>query len=156
MKTTLPTVTITTDGGCQNGTTKLGAWAAILRFGDHVKTISGVQANTTNNRMELTAIIEALRNLKKPCRVLLRTDAKYCVYAVQAFYTCAGKVRWMREGKANRDLVAELWEAMRVHQIKCKWIKGHAGDPDNNTCDRLATERMQQAKQRASPLSPVT
>lgn len=140
----MPAVTITTDGGCMNGTTKLGAWAAILRFGSHVRTLSGMEPETTNNRMELTAIIEALRCLKKPCVVTLRTDSKYCIYAVAAAFTEKGRLRWMREGKPNRDLVAVLWGEMRVHRVRCKWVKGHAGDADNEACDRLAAGLMSQ------------
>jgi len=144
---TKPTkVTITTDGGCQNYGSKIGAWAAILRFGEHVKTVSGVESGTTNNRMELTAIIQALRALNRPCSVTLRTDSKYCIFAIRAKFTPKSRARWSREKTPNRDLAAGLWLAMEGHKINCVWVKGHTGDPDNETADKLCSATIKQTR----------
>lgn len=135
-------VTITTDGGCLIVEPKIGAWAAILRFNQHVRTISGVEVGTTNNRMELTAITESLRALTRPCSVILRTDSKYCIHAIAARFTGKGRSRWSRSTTPNRELVHRLWSAMQDHKIECVWVPGHSGDPDNETADKICTETM--------------
>lgn len=138
----LTNVTITTDGGCENHGSKIGAWAGILRFNQNVRTVSGVEAGTTNNRMEMTAVIQSLMCLRWPCAVTIRTDSKYCIYAISAFHPSKARNRWSRPTTPNRDLVDQLWSAMEGHKVKCVWVKGHAGDPDNETVDQLCTDKM--------------
>lgn len=126
-------VTITTDGGCWPNPGP-GAWAAILRCGDHVKTIAGAASNTTNNRMEMTAIIESLRALTRPCSVTLRTDSMICVYALRDVKR--------KKKRANPDLVAQMWAEFDRHAVTVVWIKGHAGDPDNEHVDAVCAQKM--------------
>jgi ribonuclease HI len=137
-----PAVTLITDGAC-SGNPGPGGWGAILRAGTHEKELSGGDPATTNNRMELIAVIEGLRALKKSCRVVVRTDSQY----VQR-----GMTEWIGRWKANgwrkkpgsADLVAnaDLWAALDAeaarHAVRWEWVRGHAGDPDNERADALA------------------
>lgn len=123
-------VTITTDGGCVPNPGK-GGWAAILRYGERTKEISGGEENTTNNRMEMIAVIEALQCLKEPCRVTLRTDSMILVNLLNRTGKAAAK-------RANQDLVKRIVDLMNVHEITAQWVQGHNGDPDNERCDQLA------------------
>lgn len=141
MNAKLPQVTITTDGGCDPNP-GAGAWAAILRFGNVSKTLSGADPATTNNRMELTAIAESLEALKSPCKVKLRTDSQQSIFAVCAGYFAEDtkkRRKWEAKGK-NMDLVRRIWAQCARHEINPVWIKAHAGDHDNEACDRLCTE----------------
>jgi ribonuclease HI len=136
----LKRVSIHTDGACQHNPGP-GGWAAILRYGEHVKELKGAEAATTNNRMELLAAISALRALKRPCTVELVTDSKYLR---------DGVTRWMMRWKANgwktverasvknRDLWEQLDAQCARHQVAWRWVKGHGGHPDNERCDELA------------------
>lgn len=126
-------VTLTTDGGCWPNPGP-GAWAAILRYGQHVKTLCGAEPATTNNRMELTAIIEGLRAINEPCRVTVRTDSMVCIYAMRAASCDKGR----KKKRKNPDLVKLLWREMDRHRIEPVWVKGHNGDEDNEWCDRKA------------------
>jgi ribonuclease HI len=147
MSQQLPRVTITTDGGCEPNP-GAGAWAAILRHGNTIKTLSGVNAATTNNRMELTAIAEALEALKKPCRVKLRTDSQIAVHAICVglmLPTCKRRQKWERRGK-NMDLVRRIWAQLLVHWVTPIWVKGHAGDHDNEACDKICSQAMRGAR----------
>lgn len=132
-----PKVTITTDGGCDPNP-GLGAWAAILRYGNACKSIVGSESQTTNNRMEMTAIIEAFSALAKPCMVTLRTDSQYCIWAIEAAKVEKKRNKWLRKG-ANLDLVQRLWASLEAHEVSTIWIKGHSGDPDNESVDTLCT-----------------
>lgn len=147
MKAEKKRVTITTDGGC-NPNPGQGAWAAILRYGNACKTISGASAErTTNNRMELTAIAEALEALREPCVVTLRTDSQQAIFAVCAGYLAPGSRRrqkWERSGK-NMDLVRRIWAQLDRHVVHPKWVKGHAGDHDNEKCDAECSRRIREA-----------
>lgn len=135
-----PEVTIYTDGACDPNPGP-GGWAAVLRFGEHEKVLTGSEPSTTNNRMELQAVIGALAALKQPCRVHLHTDSEYVQKGVTQWLA-----RWKRNGwqtakrtpVLNQDLWQQLDEAQQRHQIDWRWLKGHAGDPLNERVDRLA------------------
>lgn len=132
----MKTVTITTDGACVPNPGK-GAWAAILRCGQAVKEIAGFEMMTTNNRMEMVAVAEALDALKSPCNVLVRSDSMIVVNLLNG----RGKKPSKR---ANQDLVQRVIKAMQPHAIQAVWVKGHAGDPDNERCDQLAAQLVVQ------------
>lgn len=136
------TVTIYTDGACDPNP-GIGGWAAILIKGEHKKILTGGQRDTTNNRMELTAAIEALRALTKPCRVTIYTDSEYVRNAiVLGWLNNWIKKGWRNSGGPvkNRDLWEQLLEQINRHQIDWHWVRGHDSDPLNNECDRLAVE----------------
>ena len=142
-------VTIYTDGACQ-GNPGPGGWGAILRYRSHEKEISGGCANTTNNRMELTGVIEALKLLKEPCAVTLYSDSQYVCNALTKGWAKKWKQNgWMRN-KKEPALNPELWEELLrladIHQLTVQWVKGHAGHPENERCDRLAVAAAEQAK----------
>jgi ribonuclease HI len=135
-------VEIATDGACK-GNPGPGGWGALLRFGTNEKELSGGDAHTTNNRMELTAVIEALRILTRPCRITLSTDSKYVMDGLTRWIH-----GWQKNGWKTADKKpvknAELWQALfaetQKHQIEWKWVKGHAGNADNERVDRLASD----------------
>jgi len=122
-----------------------GGWAALLRYGDHEKLISGAEPNTTNNRMELTAAVMALRQLKKPCRVELYTDSQYLKKA----FTDGWLEKWQKNGwktaakkpVKNKDLWQTLLEETARHQVDWRWQKGHAGHRENELVDKEAQRR---------------
>ncbi len=142
MTAELPHVEIATDGACKGNPGK-GGWGALIRFGGHEKELSGGEAHTTNNRMELMAAIEGLNALTKPCRVTLSTDSRYVMDGLTKWIK-----GWQRNGwkTASRQPVknAELWQALLAaaapHRIEWKWVKGHAGHPDNERADKLASD----------------
>lgn len=139
---TRPKVTIATDGACK-GNPGAGGWGALLRFGAHEKRLSGGEANSTNNRMELKAAIEALNALSKPCDVTLSTDSVYVRDGITKWIFGWQKNGWKTAAKkpvANADLWQELLAAVKPHTIQWKWVKGHAGDPDNEIADTLASD----------------
>ncbi|PDO11399.1 MAG: ribonuclease HI [Candidatus Reconcilbacillus cellulovorans] len=138
-------VRIYTDGAC-SGNPGPGGWAAVLFYGDRRKEISGAEPSTTNNRMELTAAIEALRRLKEPCSVRLFTDSAYLVNAFREKWV----EKWVQNGWLNsrgepvdnRDLWEELVRLLSVHRVEFVKVKGHEDDEWNNACDRLAREAI--------------
>lgn len=140
------TVTIYTDGAC-SGNPGPGGWGAILCYGGAKKEMSGSEKQTTNNRMELTGVISALRALKEPCIVELYSDSKYVIDALSKGWA----VSWRRNGwkKAdkkpalNSDLWAALLELCDTHEVRCHWVKGHAENEFNNRCDELAVAASQ-------------
>ena len=139
-------VEIFTDGACK-GNPGPGGWGAILRYKDVEKEISGGEADTTNNRMELTAVISALELLKEPCEVELYTDSQYVANAVNLGWAKKWKANgWMRNIK-EKALNPELWEKLlnllKKHSVKFNWVKGHAGHPENERCDRLAVAQAE-------------
>jgi ribonuclease HI len=140
-------VIIYTDGACE-GNPGPGGWAAILRFGDQKKEISGYEAQTTNNRMELTAALQALQALKRPCKVEFYTDSEYLRKGVTEWMAGWRRRNWRRKGGelANVDLWKALDVAIRPHQITWHWVRGHAGNPINEKVDRLAKQAIQKAK----------
>src|SRR5512138_2556463 len=137
-------VIIYTDGACDPNPGP-GGWAAVLRFGVHEKVLTGSEPRTTNNRMELQAVIAALTELKKPCHVLLHTDSTYVQKGVTEYLDRWKAKGWQTADKkavANQDLWQALDEAMQRHQIEWVWVKGHAGDPLNERVDRLAVRMI--------------
>ncbi len=134
-------VEIFTDGAC-SGNPGPGGYGAILRVGEHVKEISGGEANTTNNRMELMGVISALSALKYPCNVVLTTDSKYVVDSVTKGWAKKWRSNnWIKSDKKpalNADLWEKLLDLLEVHNVQFVWVKGHAGHPENERCDRLA------------------
>ena len=140
-------VEIFTDGAC-SGNPGPGGWGAILRYNGREKELSGGEKNTTNNRMELTAVIKALGSLKEPCRVTLTTDSKYVSDAVnQGWVLSWQKNGWRKADKKpalNTDLWQILLDLLEIHDVKIVWVKGHAGHPENERCDALAVEYYKQ------------
>lgn len=142
---TRPKVEIFSDGAC-SGNPGPGGWGTILRFRTkdavHEKELSGGEAHTTNNRMELSAVIAGLRALKMPCDVTLTTDSKYVVDSIQKGWVYSWKKKgWMKSDKKpalNVDLWEELLPLLAMHQVSFVWVKGHAGHPENERCDHLA------------------
>lgn len=140
----LKKVDIFTDGAC-SGNPGPGGWGAILRYGNHELELSGGEKSTTNNRMELTAVIEALKRLKEKCSVTIYTDSKYVADAfLQGWIWNWAKNGWKKSDK-KPVLNPELWQTLlteiRKHDYKIVWVKGHAGHPENERCDKLATAK---------------
>jgi ribonuclease HI len=136
-------IEIWTDGAC-SGNPGPGGWAALLRFGKAEKLISGGEESTTNNRMELTAVIRALEALKEPCEVTLRSDSKYVVDAMTQGWAEGWRARgWMRrksEPAKNPELWERLLELCEIHRVRWVWVKGHSENENNRRCDALAVE----------------
>ena len=130
-------VTIYTDGAC-SGNPGPGGWGAVLLYGTHRKEISGGEAATTNNRMELTAVIAALSLLKEPCIVELYSDSKYVIDALEKGWARGWKKRGWVKSALNPDLWQQLLELVDRHQLHYHWVKGHAENPENNRCDQMA------------------
>jgi ribonuclease HI len=136
----LPRVEIATDGACK-GNPGPGGWGAVLRSNGRERELMGSEALTTNNRMELTAAIEALRALKKPCDVVLSTDSVYVRDGITKWVRGWMASGWRTAAKKpvkNADLWQALVDATRPHRIQWMWVKGHAGHPDNERADALA------------------
>ena len=138
--TNLPHVSIYTDGACI-GNPGPGGWGALLMFGRHEKDLSGAEPDTTNNRMELTAAVEALKALTRPCRVDFYTDSIYLKRGITEWMAGWKSRGWKTAGKKavkNQDLWRALDEAIKPHQIEWHWVRGHAGHRENERVDRLA------------------
>ncbi|HZF43556.1 MAG TPA: ribonuclease HI [Sphingomonadaceae bacterium] len=138
----LPKVEIATDGACK-GNPGPGGWGALIRMGAHEKELSGGEPVTTNNRMELLAAIRSLEALTRPCRVQLSTDSVYVRDGITKWIHGWQKNGWKtaaRKPVKNDELWRELLAATKPHIIEWKWVKGHAGDPDNERVDRLASD----------------
>ena len=137
-------VTVFTDGAC-SGNPGPGGWGAILRYKGHEKELSGGEAGTTNNRMELTALIRALEQLKEPCLVHVYSDSQYVINGLQKGWAKGWRARgWKKADKSpalNPDLWERLLELAAIHQLEYHWVKGHAGHPENERCDQLAVEQ---------------
>ncbi len=142
-----PLVTIYTDGACK-GNPGPGGWGVWLRSGEHSKEMWGGERNTTNNRMEMTAVIEALASLKRSCEIVLYTDSEYVKNGITTWIH-----NWKRRGWKTADNKpvknAELWQRMdalaALHRIDWRWVKGHAGDPGNERADALANRGVEEA-----------
>lgn len=143
--TELPHVTIYSDGAC-DGNPGPGGWAALLRFGQHEKVLTGSDPATTNNRMELTAAIQALATLKEPCQVDFYTDSEYLRRGITEWLPLWRERNWRRKGGklANVDLWQALDAAVQPHSITWHWVRGHAGDRYNQRVDRLAKNAIPQ------------
>ena len=142
MSETLPTVAIATDGACK-GNPGPGGWGALLRFGEVEKELSGGENPSTNNRMEMMAAIMALESLKRPCRVILTTDSVYVRDGITKWIHGWKRNGWRTAAKkpvANAELWQRLEAACARHSIDWRWVKGHAGDADNERADRLASD----------------
>lgn len=141
-------VTIYTDGAC-SGNPGPGGWGALLRFGNHEKELNGGEFETTNNKMELTAAIEALNALKEPCVVHLHTDSQYVKGGITGWIEGWKKNGWKTSNKKpvkNEELWRALEAARDRHDVSWHWVKGHAGHPDNERADELARQGMEPYK----------
>ena len=140
--TELTKVEIATDGACK-GNPGPGGWGALIRSGTSERELSGGEKLTTNNRMELSAAIEGLNALKRPCQVTLSTDSRYVMDGLTKWIKGWQKNGWKTAAKQpvkNADLWQALLDAAKPHQIKWVWVKGHAGHPDNERADKLASD----------------
>ncbi len=144
----MSTVDIWTDGACK-GNPGVGGWGAWLHAGEHRKELFGGEADTTNNRMELTAVIEGLRALTKPCTVTLHVDSTYVMNGITKWVSGWKRNGWRTSAKApvkNADLWQALDDEAARHQITWKWVKGHSGDPGNERADELANRGVEQVR----------
>ena len=145
----MKTVTLYTDGAC-SGNPGPGGWGAILEYMGHEKEMSGGEENTTNNRMELTAVIKGLSALKEPCIVELYSDSKYVIDGLEKGWA----VSWRKNGWKKADkkpaLNPDLWEILlnltEKHNLRYHWVKGHAENPKNNRCDEMAVAEWKKLK----------
>ena len=146
---TMKTVTIYTDGAC-SGNPGPGGWGAILMYGTYKREISGGEANTTNNRMELTAVIQALSILKEPCNIELWSDSKYVIDGLSKGWAKSWKARgWVKSDKKpalNPDLWDQLLKLTEIHSVNYHWVKGHMENEYNNRCDELAVMESRKYK----------
>ena len=142
-------VEIYTDGAC-SGNPGMGGWGAILVYNGREKEICGSEAQTTNNRMELTAVIEALKALKEPCSVTLTTDSKYVCDAINQEWVYNWKRNGWRKADKKPALNVDLWEELLAllekHSVKFVWVKGHNGNAYNERCDKLAVNEYLKLK----------
>ena len=138
----MKTVEIYTDGACK-GNPGPGGWGALLRMGGHEKELSGAEADTTNNRMELTAAIRGLEALREPCEVALYTDSTYVIDGITKWIHGWKKKGW-KTASRKPVLNAELWRDLDLlrsrHDVSWHWVKGHAGHPENERVDQLASD----------------
>lgn len=136
-------VEIFTDGAC-SGNPGPGGWGVILRYKDNEKELSGGAAETTNNRMELTAVIEALKALRRECAVIIYTDSRYVMDGVQEWLPNWKRNNWRTSNKKspvkNVDLWQQLDDLLTQHKISWRWVKGHNGHPENERVDKLARD----------------
>ena len=139
-------VELFTDGAC-SGNPGPGGWAAILRYRGIEKELSGGAADTTNNRMELTAAIEGLSALKESCEVILCTDSKYVSDGIQKGWAASWKKNGWRKADKKPALNADLWDKLLTlcsfHNVRWLWVNGHTGHPENERCDKLAVAQSQ-------------
>lgn len=140
MKKILTKVIIYTDGAC-SGNPGPGGWGALLQFGEHKKELSGGEAETTNNRMELSAAIKALESLNRPCQIEFFTDSEYLRKGITEWISNWKRRGWKTAAKKpvkNQDLWRKLDTAIQAHQINWHWVRGHAGQRENERVDKLA------------------
>ena len=141
-------VEIFTDGACK-GNPGPGGWGAILRYGTTEKEIYGASKNTTNNIMELTAVIESLKNLNKPCELIITTDSKYVKNGITEWIHNWKKNGWRTAAKKevkNKELWIELDSLIQIHSVSWDWVKGHSGHPENERADLLANIAIEKLK----------
>jgi ribonuclease HI len=142
------TVVVYTDGACK-GNPGPGGWGAFLTWGGHQKELFGGEAMTTNNRMELTAVIEALASLKRGCRVAIYTDSEYVRNGITTWIE-GWKARGWRTADRKPVKNIELWQRLEAleaqHQVRWHWVRGHTGDPGNERADRLANQGVESVR----------
>ena len=142
-------IEIFTDGACSRNPGP-GGWGAVLRYNGVTKELSGGEKQTTNNKMELTAVIEALSALKEPCEVTLTTDSKYVCDSILKGWVYSWQQNNWRKADKKPALNVELWqkllELLEIHKVEFVWVKGHAGHPENERCDKLAVMQTQKFK----------
>jgi ribonuclease HI len=142
-------VNLYTDGACSHNPGP-GGWGAILEYGGREKELSGGEKNTTNNRMELMAVIEGLSALKEPCQVNLYTDSQYVANSIIKGWAESWQKNGWKKADKKPALNADLWEQLlallKIHETSITWVKGHAGHPENERCDKLATGYIQLLK----------
>lgn len=142
-------VEIYTDGACSGNPGK-GGWGAVLVYGERKKELSAGAENTTNNRMELTAVIEALKALREPCRVTLTTDSKYVCDAINKNWLYSWKSNGWKKADKKPTLNVDLWEELlpllEKHEVEFIWVKGHSGHPYNERCDEMAVSEYLKLK----------
>lgn len=144
----MKTVELFTDGAC-SGNPGPGGWGCVLRYKGREKELSGGESETTNNRMEMTAVIKGLQHLKEPCHVILSTDSKYVLDGVTKYLPTWVKNNWRKSDKKpvlNQDLWQELVQELNRHQVEWIWVKGHAGHPENERVDALACQERDKYK----------
>ena len=143
-------VELFTDGAC-SGNPGPGGWGVVLRYGNNEKELCGGEANTTNNRMELTAAIMGLSALKEPCKVRLVTDSKYVADGITKGWAASWQTNGSRKADKKPALNPDLWEKLleliKTHDVTIEWVKGHAGHPENERCDRLAVNFYKQLQE---------
>jgi ribonuclease HI len=138
------TVIIYTDGAC-SGNPGPGGWGSVLMYKGHRRELSGGQTDTTNNRMEMMAVIKALETLKRPCNITLHTDSTYVMKGMTEWLEGWKKRNWRTAGKKpvkNIDLWQRLETTIAEHKVKWVWVKGHSGVPENERADELATQAI--------------
>lgn len=141
-------IDIYTDGACK-GNPGVGGWGVLLRFGDHEKSLCGGELETTNNRMELMAVIEGLRALSRTCQVRVHTDSQYVQKGISEWLKNWKRRNWRTStGQAvkNQDLWLQLDQLAGQHKVEWHWVKGHAGHPENEAADRLANEGVDKVR----------
>lgn len=146
----MKTVEVFTDGACK-GNPGPGGWGALLRMGRHEKELSGSEPDTTNNRMEMTAVIMALDALTEPCAVTLHTDSRYVIDGITKWVHGWKKRGWInasRQPVRNADLWHDLIEASSRHKVQWEWVRGHNGHVENERVDQLASDAALQAAAR--------
>ena len=152
-------VYIYTDGSCRSNPGP-GGWGAVLVYGRHERAMSGGESGTTNNRMELTAAIMALRALKEPCVVHLCSDSKYLIDGLEKGWARSWRDHGWKKPDRSTALNTDLWEELLcledVHRIDYEWIKGHSGHPYNERCDAMAQEEADRIKEREATALPAT
>jgi ribonuclease HI len=144
------TVEIFADGAC-SGNPGIGGYGSILRYSKEVKEISGCALHTTNNRMELTAVIEAIRQISRPCKITVVTDSNYVIKGITEWMPGWIKRNWMNSKKKpvlNRDLWEMLLELSEPHEIEWAWIRGHSGHKENERCDELARKAIKTCREK--------
>ena len=145
----MKTVTLYTDGAC-SGNPGPGGWGAILEYNGYEKELSGGEMNTTNNRMELTAVIKGLEALKERCTVELYSDSKYVIDALEKGWALGWKRKgWIKSDKKptlNSDLWEQLLSLTERHELHYHWVKGHSTNPKNNRCDEMAVAQWKKLK----------
>ena len=146
MSNTLKIVHIYTDGACK-GNPGPGGWGAILKYGKHAKELNGYSPETTNNIMEITAVIEALKSLTRPCSIVLTTDSNYVKDGITEWIHNWKKKGWKTANKKpvkNKEFWLQLDAEVKRHNIEWKWVKGHSGHPENERADELANEAVEE------------